>query len=57
LSLGLFFGPPILLPLLEIPESAGQWIGLFAGGAICLLCTILPLWLVRHDVDRIGEVN
>jgi ABC-2 type transport system permease protein len=54
-SLALFFGPPILLPLLEIPESVGRWLGLALGGTISLACAFLPLWLVRHDVDRIGE--
>ncbi|MGA9396925.1 MAG: hypothetical protein WBV22_01590, partial [Anaerolineaceae bacterium] len=51
----LFFGPPIGLPMLEIPEWAGQLIGLLAGGAVAILCTILPLKLVKDRVYRIGE--
>ena len=50
-----FFLPPIGLPLLNISEGIGQLIGLLVGGTLALLCTILPLRLVKDRVYRIGE--
>jgi hypothetical protein len=55
ISLGFFFGPALLASALEWPEVLGQGIGLAAGGFLCLVCTILPLWLVRKRVERLGE--
>ncbi len=55
-SLTLFFGPPIGFVLLGWPETLGQLIGLALGGAASLACAILPPWLVRDRVPRIGEV-
>lgn len=54
-TLALFFLPPIGLPLLGLSEGTGQLIGLLAGGTVALLCTILPLRLVKERVYRIGE--
>ena len=54
-SLLFFFGPPLLLSLIGVPETIGQLIGLAVGGAISLGFAILPLWAVRGRVDRIGE--
>lgn len=54
--LALFFGPPIGSVLLGWPETAGQLIGLALGGAASLACAVLPPWLVRDRVPRIGEV-
>jgi ABC-2 type transport system permease protein len=54
--LALFFGPPIGFVLLGWPETAGQLIGLALGGAAGLACAVLPPWLVRDRVPRIGEV-
>jgi ABC-2 type transport system permease protein len=51
----LFFAPPIGLPLLKISEGIGQLIGLLIGGTLALLCTILPLAMVKDWVYRIGE--
>jgi hypothetical protein len=42
--------------LLGWPETLGQLIGLALGGAASLACAILPPWLVRDRVPRIGEV-
>ena len=54
-TLLLFFGPPIGFPLLGLSEGAGMVAGLLAGGTVALLCTFLPLALVRERVYRIGE--
>jgi hypothetical protein len=54
-TLLLFFGPPIVVPLLGIPEGAGVLAGLLVGGAVALLCTFVPLVLVKERVCRIGE--
>ncbi len=55
LSLVLFFAPPLLLPLVQLPEIFGQIAGLVLGGAFCLTATLLPPWLVRNKVAAIGE--
>jgi hypothetical protein len=55
LSLALFFGPPLLVELLRWPAAVGQAIGLAAGGLACLVAALLPLWLVRHRIPRLGE--
>ena len=52
----LFIAPPIGLPLLGAAESTGRLIGLLAGGLVALLCTLLPLAMVKDRVGRIGEV-
>jgi ABC-2 type transport system permease protein len=54
-TLLLFFGPPLGFPLLGISEGTGMLVGLLAGGTAALLCTILPLALVKERVYRIGE--
>jgi hypothetical protein len=51
----LFFAPPIGLPLFNIAEWIGQLIGLLVGGGFALLCTILPLALVKDHIYQIGE--
>jgi hypothetical protein len=43
------------LPPLNLSEKAGMLLGLAAGGTVALLCTILPLALVKKRVYRIGE--
>ena len=54
-SLALFFGPTLLLRLLNLPQSAGQLAGLMFGGAFSLACAFIPLWLVRLRVARLAE--
>jgi len=54
-SLLFFFGPPVVLSLLGLPDVVGQLIGLVFGGAVSLGFAILPLWAVRGRVDRMGE--
>ena len=55
ISLSLFFGPPIGVTLLHIPEIAGQLAGLLLGGFFSLACAIIPLVLVHRRVARLGE--
>ena len=55
ISLVFFFAPPLLLPLIKVPEIVGQGVGLVLGSALCLTATILPPWLVRNRVNAIGE--
>ena len=55
LSLVLFFGPAILFPALGYSQTLGQVLGLVIGGVFTLLCTIVPLWLVRSRVPKLGE--
>jgi ABC-2 type transport system permease protein len=54
-TLLLFFGPPLGFPLLGISEGAGMMVGMLAGGTVALLCMVLPLRLVKDQVNRIGE--
>jgi hypothetical protein len=55
ISLALFFAPPVLLPILHLPEVIGQVLGLILGGALCLTAALLAPWLVRGRVNAIGE--
>jgi hypothetical protein len=55
MTLILFFGPPIGMLALGLPEIVGQAIGLVAGGGISLACAVVPLWLVRKRLPRLGE--
>jgi hypothetical protein len=55
IDLGLFFGPPIVVVMLNGPEAAGQILGLALGGLFSLLCAIVPPWLVHHRIARLGE--
>jgi len=54
-SLVLFFGPALLASLMGWSEAVGQAAGLILGGAACLVVAIVPLWLVRGRVSRLGE--
>jgi len=55
ISLGLFFGPAVLIKSLGGSEAFSQLIGLALGGAASLACAFIPLWLVRRRVSRLGE--
>jgi ABC-2 type transport system permease protein len=50
-----FFGPPIGLSAFGLPQQIGQVVGLVLGGGVSLLCAVIPLWMVRPRVDRLGE--
>jgi len=54
-TLVLFFGAPLCFPLLGISENIGMLAGLLAGGAVSLVCTFLPLKLVKSRIATIGE--
>lgn len=54
-TLLLFFGPPIGMMALGLPETLGQAVGLLLGGGLSLCCAAIPLWLVRRLVPRLGE--
>ena len=54
-SLLFFFGPPLGLSLIGVPDVVGQLIGLAVGAAVSLGFAILPLLAVRGRVDRLGE--
>ncbi len=51
----LFYAPLIGVPVLKITENTGRLIGLLAGGMATILCTIIPLMLVKDSVYQIGE--
>jgi ABC-2 type transport system permease protein len=53
--LSLFFAPPVVFSLFGLPGWVGQLIGLCLGGAVSLVCAILPLRLVSRRVSLIGE--
>jgi ABC-2 type transport system permease protein len=55
LSLLLFFGPAVGLELLGLSATIGQWVGLALGGAFSVAFAVIPLWLVRKRIPRLGE--
>ena len=54
-TLVLFFGPPLGFPFLGISENIGMVVGILAGGVVSLVCTFLPLKLVKSRIAIIGE--
>jgi hypothetical protein len=54
ISFGLFIAPLGFAPLLEIPLIYGYLIGLILGCAFAAAFAIIPLWLVRKRVERLG---
>jgi hypothetical protein len=54
ISVGLFFGPAILLTYFGLPEWVGQGVGLAIGGLFCLLLTFIPPALVMKRVEQMG---
>ena len=54
-TLLLFFGPPLGFPILGISESIGMLVGLLVGGTATLLCTFVPLKIIKGRVSKIGE--
>lgn len=55
LTLLLFFGPPIGMTIIGVPEWIGQIAGLVLGGIVSLVGAVVPLYLVRERVAKIGE--
>ncbi len=60
-NLLLFFGLPVGLSVfsslaaVQLPQVVGQAAGLVLGGVVSLACAIVPLWLVRQRVEKLGE--
>jgi hypothetical protein len=54
-SLALFLAPTLGLPLLGLPELAGQITGLILGGVFSLACSIFPLRFILARVTTLGE--
>jgi hypothetical protein len=55
ISMLFFFGPPVGATLLDLPEIAGQLVGLLLGGVFSLACATIPLVLVYKRVARLAE--
>jgi hypothetical protein len=54
ISFGLFIAPLGLAQFLEFPLLYGYLIGLLLGSAFAVGFTVIPLWLVRKRVERLG---
>ena len=52
-----FFGPAMLIPMLGSGSGLGQAVGLVLGSVFALACTLLPPYMVRARVARIGEAG
>ncbi len=55
ISFGLFIAPLGIAQFLELPMIYGYLTGLIVGTGITAACVILPPWLVRKRVERLGE--
>jgi len=55
LSAGLFYGPLVIGQALDLPILAGGIAGLVLGGVFSLACAYIPLQLVFHRVEQLGE--
>jgi ABC-2 type transport system permease protein len=55
IAFGLFIGPLLLTAFFEWSELAGYLVGLIAGGSVCLAGAVLPPWLAKNRVERLGE--
>ncbi|MEP7134659.1 MAG: hypothetical protein ABI904_06975 [Chloroflexota bacterium] len=55
ISFGLFILPLGLASFLEYPVIYGYLFGLVVGSGVAVVSALLPLWLVRKRVERLGE--
>jgi hypothetical protein len=53
----LFFGPALLVTSFGGSLGVGQGLGIILGGILAVVCTLLPPYLVRQRVARIGEAG
>ena len=53
---GLFIGPLLLVSIFNWPQIYGYLAGGIVGTAVASLSAVLPLWLVRSRVERLGEI-
>jgi ABC-2 type transport system permease protein len=51
----LFIAPLGLVTLINLPIRYGYLFGLLIGSTVTIGCAILPLWLIRKRVERLGE--
>lgn len=51
----LFIAPIALVPFFQLPELLGYLAGLFLGGGISLAFAVVPPWMARKKVERLGE--
>jgi hypothetical protein len=54
ISFGLFIAPLGLAPFLQFPLAYGYLAGLILGSTFAAGFAIVPLWLVRKRVARLG---
>jgi hypothetical protein len=52
---GLFIGPLLLVSIFSWPQVYGYLAGAILGAALAGICALLPPWLVRRKVERLGE--
>jgi ABC-2 type transport system permease protein len=55
ISFGMFIGPLLLVSIFNWPQVYGYLVGFIAGVAVSGTCAVLPPWLVRKKVERLGE--
>jgi ABC-2 type transport system permease protein len=55
ITLLIFFGPPLVFPLIGITEEVGMAVGLVAGCVVTSISTFLPLKMIKNRVVTIGE--
>jgi ABC-2 type transport system permease protein len=51
----LFIAPIGLAPFFQLPEIVGYLAGLFIGGGFSLAFAVIPPWMARKKVERLGE--
>jgi ABC-2 type transport system permease protein len=55
LTFGLFVGPLWFTSAFQLPDYYAYLAGAFLGVGFSLICALVPLWLVRHKVERLDE--
>ena len=55
LAFGLFIAPLWLVSAFNWPQVYGYLVGFILGVCVTGACAILPPWLVKGKVDRLGE--
>jgi hypothetical protein len=55
LAFGLFIGPLWLVSVFNRPQVYGYLAGFILGMVVTGTCALLPPWLVRGKVERLGE--
>lgn len=55
ISFGLFVAPIGIAELIHQPIVYGYLFGLVVGSVVAVVAAIVPLWLVRNKVERLGE--